>query len=121
MRRVFVLLLAVTALGALYVFAGRAPAVGEGGRAALLAAGRPIVTPSPMPAQAAPTVTPWVCVIRSGVDGGRVNLRACGSTSCPVVSVLTEGDPLTVIKPGAWAKVRTSDNLTGYVYSKFCQ
>ena len=77
MRRVFVLLLTVTALGAFYAFVGRAPQVGPGGgqRAALLAAGRPAVTPSPLPQQAAPTATPWACVIRSGMEGGRVNLR----------------------------------------------
>ncbi|PWH18191.1 MAG: hypothetical protein DDG60_00790 [Anaerolineae bacterium] len=124
MRRVFVLLLTVIILlGTFYAaFVGRSLQAGAGGgqRAALFAAGRPTVTPSPLPLQATPTATPW-CVIRSGMDGGRVNLRACGSVSCPVLAVLTEGDALEVIQPGVWVTVRTPDGLTGYVYVRYCQ
>jgi hypothetical protein len=61
------------------------------------------------------------CVVRTGVTGGRVNLRACAGLGCAVVAVLADGDSLAVISGGDWIQVQTADGLTGYVNSKYCQ
>ncbi len=69
-----------------------------------------------------PTSTPAdYCTVQTGMDTGRVNLRACPGTNCGVKSVLADGQALQVIGAGDWLKVRTPDNLTGYIYSKFCK
>lgn len=61
------------------------------------------------------------CAIRTGVTGGRVNLRACAGLGCAVVAVLTDGDSLAIISWGDWIQVQTADGLTGYINSKFCK
>ena len=61
------------------------------------------------------------CTVRTGIDTGRVNLRACAGTSCGVLSVLADGQALQVIGAGDWLKVRTETNLTGYINSKYCK
>lgn len=69
-----------------------------------------------------PTQTPAnTCTVQTGMDTGRVNLRACAGTNCGVKSVLADGQLLQVIGAGDWLKVRTADNLTGYIYSKYCK
>lgn len=69
-----------------------------------------------------PTSTPAIyCTVQTGMDTGRVNLRACAGTSCGVLSVLSNGQALQVIGAGDWLQVQTSDNLTGYIYSKYCK
>lgn len=76
--------------------------------------------PQPI-AQASPVVTPVLCVVRTGIDGGTVNLRACGSLTCAVLDYVTEGERLAVIAAGKWTNVRTEDGLTGYLNSKYCE
>jgi len=72
--------------------------------------------PSPTPlATAQPT-----CEVTTGYPGGTVNLRACAGMACPVVTVLTEGDALTVITPGLWLEVTTGAVLTGFIHAKYC-
>lgn len=69
-----------------------------------------------------PTQTPAnTCTVRTGIDTGRVNLRACPGTNCGVLSVLADGEALQVIGAGDWLKVQTKANVTGYIYSKFCK
>ncbi len=72
-------------------------------------------------ASSVPTVTPWVCAIQTGINGGTVNLRTCAGTSCGVVKVLTEGERLTIRKAGAWMNVTTEDGVTGWLNSKYCK
>lgn len=68
------------------------------------------------------TQTPVIqCVVTTGIDDGRVNLRACPGMGCSVLSVLSEGEALQVIGSGAWLQVRTEFNLTGYINSRFCK
>lgn len=83
---------------------------------------------APDPAMMQPTATgpnQPACVIRTGVTGGHVNMRACAGTGCAVVTILSNGDLLAIITVGdspegdKWLHVRTADNLTGYVNSKF--
>jgi uncharacterized protein YraI len=69
-----------------------------------------------------PTQTPAnICTVQTGMDTGRVNLRACAGTNCGVLSVLADGQILQVIGAGDWLKVQTENNLTGYIYSKYCK
>lgn len=67
------------------------------------------------------TATPARCVIVTGLQQGRVNLRTCAGLACAVSSVLTEGQTLTVLQPGRWVQVQTGAGLTGYLNSKFCK
>ncbi|MCX6083069.1 MAG: SH3 domain-containing protein [Chloroflexi bacterium] len=71
--------------------------------------------------QAKASPTPQQCAIVTGLQDGRVNLRSCGSLGCLVLSVLVEGEPLTILQPGAWSQVRTGAGVTGFVNSSFCK
>lgn len=124
--KILFLLFVVLAGGALIALRGHvgrnAPEVGQvggvsAGKVGALARPPLIVSPS----APAPTLTPWTCVIRSGVQMGTVNLRECGSTTCPALAVLTEGDTLTVTTSGEWLQVQTAEGLTGFVYADFCK
>ena len=72
-------------------------------------------------AQPVPTSTPIVCTVTTGLKTGKVNLRQCAGTSCGVIALLSDSDPLLIISTGAWLKVRTADNLHGYINSKYCK
>lgn len=72
------------------------------------------------PSQTA-TNTLETCEIKTGIDGGTVNLRKCEGTSCEVEGVLTEGERLTILKVGAWLNVTTQNGMTGYINSKYCK
>ena len=77
-------------------------------------------TATAQPTQTA-AVTPGVCEVVTGVDGGTVNLRACGSTSCAVVDIVTEGKRLDIVTPGLWTQVTTEDGATGWINSNYCK
>jgi SH3-like domain-containing protein len=69
---------------------------------------------------AAPTAA--VCVVRTGYDGGTVNLRACPGAMCgAVLDILTEGERLTVLTAGNWTRAATKDGVTGWLNSKYCK
>ena len=79
---------------------------------------------APGPTQTAaplPTRTLDTCNVRSGIEGGTVNLRACGSTACGVLDVLTEGESLTIITVGQWVNVTTEKGTIGWINSKYCE
>ncbi len=116
MKKIFSLFFVLALVGAAYAVALR----GHVGQVGGLSAGKvgglarlPLVVSTP--------TAPAVCVVTSGIDGGRVNLRSCASTTCAALDILTEGEPLTVITAGAWVEVQTPDGLTGFVYSDFCK
>jgi hypothetical protein len=80
----------------------------------------------PKPARTAepssvPTVTPRACEVVTGFDAGTVNLRACGSTSCAVMDILTEGESLNIVTAGLWVNVTTEDGVTGWLNSNYCK
>jgi hypothetical protein len=62
-----------------------------------------------------------ICHVRTKVNSGILNLRSCGGTTCSVISYLSEGEPLTVLEPGAWLKVETVTSEQGYVNSNYCR
>ena len=115
MKKVFVLLLVLLCVLLAYSLV-QAATSGAGGAAALK--GRPM---PPLTATATHTATPALCVVVTGLQAGRVNLRTCAGVACGVSSVLTEGQPLTVLQAGAWSQVRTGAGVTGYLNSKFCK
>jgi len=123
LKKVFVLLLVLLALaGALYALAGRVSSRSGGGQRATTPANIANIAArlsAPIhPATATPT--PAGCVIVTGLQEGRVNLRVCAGLACSVVAVLTEGQALTLLQPGRWAQVRTGGGITGYINSSFC-
>jgi uncharacterized protein YgiM (DUF1202 family) len=77
-------------------------------------------TQTAQPTQTA-TITPWACVVTTGIDGGTVNLRRCGGTDCEVLDIVTEGERLTILTAGAWANVTTSGGVTGWINSNYCK
>lgn len=69
-----------------------------------------------------PTATPLtqVCQVTTGIEVGALNLRACGSTSCTVVLVIREGEPLTpILKKAGWVQVQTQAGTRGWVNSEY--
>lgn len=107
-KKVFYVLVLLGAACALWLYPDNATASGG------------VVEPTPG-ATITPTSPPDICVVTTGNDNGRVNLRACGSTSCESIGVLASNQILTVIIPGAWLKIRTGENQTGYINSKLCE
>lgn len=80
-------------------------------------------TPSPTDARLfqAGTSEPATCIVATGPEDGKLNLRSGPATSFRVLRVLREGDTLTLLTPGTWPRVRTADGLTGYVNSNFLE
>lgn len=82
--------------------------------------------PNPVPTQLetrletvpASTAAPKAeCVVSASV----LTLRACGGIQCSAQAWLHEGDVLTVLsQQQPWIEVRTADDITGWVHSKFC-
>lgn len=63
-----------------------------------------------------------VCQVKTGIEEGTLNMRTCGGTYCPSVSVLREGARLIEIETQAvdgWLSVKTADGLVGWVSSKY--
>lgn len=110
-KRIFkITLLLALAIG---FYAMTVNAKGEGMKA------DPTQTAQPPPATS--TARPATCKVITGVDGGTVNLRTCAGTSCGVVTVLTEGQSLGIVKAGLWSKVTTESGLTGWLNSRYCK
>lgn len=72
-------------------------------------------------AQPSQTAASAVCEVYTGIERGTVNLRSCGSTSCAVVDIVTEGESLTIVSAGAWANVATVGNVRGWLNSTYCK
>jgi uncharacterized protein YgiM (DUF1202 family) len=85
---------------------------------AVTAAPSPTIASSPPPATAVRADT---CQVRTGIPDGSLNLRAGAGMRYAVIEVLEEGQVLTVLARGAWLRVRTRGDLTGFVNAKFCR
>lgn len=79
-----------------------------------------LVTPT-QTARPTATDTPEVCNVQTGIEGGTVNLRACGGVSCAGLGIVTEGERLTIHMEGAWMNVTNEDGVTGWLNSKYCE
>jgi hypothetical protein len=83
----------------------------------------------PATAPRSPTATPETCTVRTGIDGGTVNLRACKGAACgQVLDILTEGASLDIITAGEstgyaspWINVTTARGVAGWVNKKYCE
>jgi hypothetical protein len=106
-KRIYFMMLLIVLVS---FYAMTATAKGEGG------APGPTQTAAPLPTRSLEN-----CTVRSGIEGGTVNLRACGSTSCGVLDVLTEGESLTIITAAQWANVTTEKGTIGWINSKYCE
>ncbi|MCC7119889.1 MAG: SH3 domain-containing protein [Anaerolineales bacterium] len=63
---------------------------------------------------------PLTCRVKTGLQAGKVNLRACGGTDCPVLIILHEDEPLTQTQAvNGWLAVETASGLHGWVNSKY--
>jgi len=103
------------AFGALFAAIGwqyaSADAKGQGGAA------NPTQT-----AQASPMPTVATCKVITGIDGGKVNLRACPGAACgAVLDILTEGASLDIIAAGEYVRVQTESGVTGWLNKKYCE
>lgn len=72
-------------------------------------------------AQPSQTATGATCEVYTGIERGTVNLRSCGSTSCAVVDIVTEGESLSIVSAGNWANVATVGNVRGWLNSNYCK
>src|SRR5271157_2441636 len=107
------MLFVLALFGGLFAYAANATAKGQGAPDPTQA-----TQPTARPSQ---TAKPTTCEVYTGIERGTVNLRTCAGTSCAVVKVLTEGESLKVLTAGIWAKVTTSNGVTGYINSIYCK
>lgn len=61
------------------------------------------------------------CVIETGYDAGRVNLRRAATRNSAALDVLHEGERVTVLHAGQWMNVQTREGLAGFIYSRYCK
>lgn len=81
----------------------------------------PEQTQTAMPTQTL-TPAPNVCHVKTGIEAGKLNLRACGGMDCPVLIVLHEGETLTQTEQNPvkdWIQVITAGGLQGWVNSTY--
>ena len=104
-KKIFVMLILLACVAGLYVTAGV-----KGDR----------VEADPT-STAARIATAEACRVNTGVDGGTVNLRACGAIACEVLDIVTEGERLTILTADAWTQVTTESGLTGWINSNYCK
>jgi len=107
------MLFVLVLFGGLYAYAANATANGQGAADPTQA-----TQPTARPSQIA---KPNTCEVYAGIERGTVNLRTCAGTSCAVVKVLTEGESLNILTAGTWAKVMTSNGVTGFINSIYCK
>jgi uncharacterized protein YgiM (DUF1202 family) len=65
---------------------------------------------------------PPSCQVKTGIETGKLNLRTCGGTYCPVAAVLHEDEILTRNQSQAvdgWIPVRNVSGLQGWANSKY--
>lgn len=66
------------------------------------------------------TPAPLICQVKTGFEAGKVNLRSCGGTDCPVLIILHEGETLTQTQAvNGWLAVKTASGLHGWINSKY--
>ena len=96
-----------------------------------------VSTPTPTPTQAAtatrqlsqvaiiePTPTPRACIVSTGIDAGKLNLRAGASVAYSVIQTLREGQRLNITDApaqGNWIQIKTLAGVTGWVNAKYCK
>jgi uncharacterized protein YgiM (DUF1202 family) len=90
----------------------QAPPVSTGTPAAAVTADlqSEVTTPTP----------PQLCTVSTGYNNGLLNMRTGPGTNYPVLTVLDEGQVLTVLERGDWLKVSTG-TATGFIYSRYCE
>ena len=83
--------------------------------------------PSPTPAKQAessPTPSPIPCLVRTGINGGRLTLRTDPSPESVPLAWLLEGQQVTINQQtpaaGAWQSIQAG-SLSGWVNSKFLE
>lgn len=67
--------------------------------------------------EASPAPTPVrVCTVTADA----LNVRACGSISCPVLAWLRAGESVTQLAPpeAGWIQIKTQEEVTGWINSK---
>ena len=90
------------------------------------------VKPTEQTATADLTPAPRVCQVKTGIDAGALNLRACGGMDCRVLIVLREGETLTLRHAqgnaqtetqavNEWMEVITAGGLRGWINSHYCE
>ena len=84
--------------------------------------GAPGPTPTAPRSPTATLDTPETCKVITGIDGGKVNLRACPGAACgAVLDILTEGASLDIIAAGEWMNVTTDSGVMGWLNKKYCE
>jgi uncharacterized protein YgiM (DUF1202 family) len=73
-------------------------------------------------ARSSPTAHPDTCTVRTGIDKGTVNLRACKGAACgKVLDTVTEGESLTIVTTSEWMHVTTARGVAGWLNRKYCK
>lgn len=95
------------------------------GVACTLTAQNAVINAMPLPEQtqtASPTPALKVCHVKTGIETGRLNLRTCGGTNCPIADILHEGESLTQTDTEVtndWLEVKTTVGVTGWANSNY--
>ena len=80
-------------------------------------------TIGPTPIANTQTPAPRVCIVKTGIPEGSLNLRTGAGIEYSIITTLTEGQRLTLTTAaarGAWIQVTSSDQVTGWVNSIYC-
>lgn len=70
-----------------------------------------------------PTPTPRACIVSTGIDAGKLNLRSGAGVDYSVIAYLHEGQKLNIIPApvkGNWIQI-TAGTLSGWINSNYCR
>lgn len=70
-----------------------------------------------------PSPAPVLCIVRTGIDAGNLNIRTGAGVTFEVITTLSEGQVLTLndrSPRGDWIQVTTSDGITGWINGQYC-
>ncbi|MDQ3007367.1 MAG: SH3 domain-containing protein [Chloroflexota bacterium] len=70
-----------------------------------------------------PTPAPMICIVRTGIDAGNLNIRTGAGVASAVITTLSEGQALTITDRdpvGDWIQVMTAAGVIGWINGQYC-
>lgn len=64
---------------------------------------------------------PSLCIVTTGMPGGKLYFLDGPDVFSKIIGVLTEGDVLSIVHIGDWYQVTTSGGTTGWVHPSYCK
>lgn len=83
--------------------------------------GTPTIYPTPIADTQTPA--PRVCIVKTGVPEGSLNIRTGAGIEHSIITTLSEGQRLILTAAAArgdWIEVTTNQAITGWINSRYC-